>query len=236
MIAGILTYLDVALLAIVAVSGLVAMYRGFTREVLSILSWVTAGLALLYFIRSHRALAEEVARQFSDPVQTVHVYIAQVALGALIFLFVLIIVHLITSHISDTVLDSRIGAIDRILGFAFGVVRGFILVVIPYMFAVSFICKDGATRALAQGCQQGELPRWVEQSRSLGMISETSGALYSIMSRYVPSALTGEQQQGAIHNFHPNRSVAPHGNHVKVGLYPGGSVHPDTWREGGASG
>ena len=85
MIGGILTYLDAALLAIVALSGLVAMYRGFTREVLSILSWVIAGLALLYFIRSHRALAEEVARQFSDPVQTVHVYIAQVAIGAIIF-------------------------------------------------------------------------------------------------------------------------------------------------------
>lgn len=225
MIAGILTYLDLALLAIVALSGLVAMYRGFTREVLSILSWVTAGLALLYFIRSHRPLAEEVAKQFSNPVQTVHIYIAQVALGALIFLFVLIVVHLITSHISDTVLDSRVGAVDRILGLGFGMVRGFILVVIPYMFAVSFICKDGATRALAQGCQAGELPRWVEQSRSLGMISETSGALYSILSRYVPSALTGEQQQGALHNIHLNRSVTPHGNRVQVGLYAGGSVH-----------
>jgi membrane protein required for colicin V production len=228
MIAGILSYLDVALLAIVALSGLVAMYRGFTREVLSILSWVAAGLALLYFIRSHRGLAEEVARQFSDPVQTVHVYVAQVAIGALIFLFVLIVVHLITSHISDSVLDSRVGAIDRILGLAFGMVRGFVLVVIPYMFAVSFICKDGATRALAQGCQQGELPRWVEQSRSLGMISETSGALYSILSRYVPSSLSGEQQQGALHNFHRRDPVAPHSKHVRLGLYPEGSVHPLT--------
>ena len=228
MIAGILSYLDVALLAIVAISGLVAMYRGFTREVLSIVSWVAAGLALLYFIRSHRGLAEEVARQFSDPVQTVHVYIAQVAIGALIFLFVLIVVHLITSHISDSILDSRVGAIDRILGLAFGMVRGFVLVVIPYMFAVSFICKDGATRALAQGCQQGELPRWVEQSRSLGVISETSGALYSILSRYVPSSLTGEQQQGALHNFHARDPVAPHSKPVQVGLYPGGSVHPLT--------
>ena len=93
-------------------------------------------------------------------------------------------------------LDSRVGAIDRILGLAFGVVRGFVLVVIPYMFAVSFVCKDGATRALSQGCQHGELPRWVEDARSLGMISQTSGTLYGILSRYVPSALSGEQQQG----------------------------------------
>src|SRR5262245_10008851 len=123
MIAGILSYLDAALIAVVALSGLVAMYRGFTREVLSIVSWLAAGLALLYFIKNHRGLAEELAKQFSNPVQTVHVYIAQIALGALIFLFVLIVVHLVTSHISDTVLDSRVGAIDRILGLGFGVVR-----------------------------------------------------------------------------------------------------------------
>ena len=112
-------------------------------------------MALLYFIKSHRGLAEEVAKQFSNPVQTVHVYIAQVAIGAIIFLFVLIVVHLITSHISDTVLDSRVGAIDRMLGLAFGVLRGFVLVVIPYMFAVSFVCKDGATRALVAGLSAG---------------------------------------------------------------------------------
>jgi membrane protein required for colicin V production len=226
MIGGILTYLDAALLAIVAISGLVAMYRGFTREVLSILSWVIAGLALLYFVRSHRALAEEVAGQFSDPVQTVHVYIAQVAIGAIIFLFVLIVVHLVTSHISDSVLDSRVGAVDRILGLGFGVARGFVLVVIPYMFAVSFVCKDGATRALSQGCQRGELPAWVEDARSLGMISQTSGTLYGIFSRYVPAALSGEQQQGNLRNFHHDAVAAPHGVTTRLGLYRGSSVHP----------
>jgi membrane protein required for colicin V production len=226
MIGGILTYLDAALLAIVAISGLVAMYRGFTREVLSILSWVIAGLALLYFVRSHRALAEEVARQFSDPVQTVHVYIAQVAIGAIIFLFVLIVVHLVTSHISDSVLDSRVGAVDRILGLGFGVARGFVLVVIPYMFAVSFVCKDGATRALSQGCQRGELPAWVEDAISLGMISQTSGTLYGIFSRYVPAALSGEQQQGNLRNFHHDAVAAPHGVTTRLGLYRGSSVHP----------
>ncbi|NJO34228.1 MAG: CvpA family protein, partial [Rhodospirillales bacterium] len=172
--------------------------------------------------------AEEVAKQFANPVQTVHIYIAQVAIGAIIFLFVLIVVHLITSHISDTILDSRVGAIDRILGLGFGVLRGFVLVVIPYMFAVSFVCKDGATRALAQGCQRGELPLWVEDARSLGMISQTSGTLYGILSRYVPSALSGEQQQGLLRNIHHNSVAAPHGKHQLLSLYAGGSAHPGT--------
>ena len=108
MIAG-LAYLDVALLAILAISGMVAMYRGLTRELLSIISWAVAAGAVVYFIRYHRAFAEEIAKQFSNPVQTSYIYVAQVAIGGLIFLVVLVVVHLITSRISDTVLDSRVG-------------------------------------------------------------------------------------------------------------------------------
>ena len=86
---GPFTLLDLALLAILAISGLVAMYRGLTREVLSILSWVVAAGAVAYFIKYHRGVAEELAKQFSDPVQTSHIYIAQVAIGAPLFVIVL---------------------------------------------------------------------------------------------------------------------------------------------------
>jgi membrane protein required for colicin V production len=189
MIAGI-SYLDAALVAVVALSGLVAMYRGLTREVLSILSWATAAVATFYVIFYQRGWAEELAKQFANPPAQIHLIIAQVTIGSAIFLAVLIIVHLITSHISDTVLDSRIGAIDRILGLVFGVVRGFILVVIPYMFAVSFVCKDGATRAIAQGCQPGELPPWVEMARSKDMIRSTGSTLFGVLHRFVPSSIS----------------------------------------------
>jgi membrane protein required for colicin V production len=189
MIAGI-SYLDAALVAVVAISGLVAMYRGFTREVLSILSWVAAAVAAFYVIFYQQGFADELARQLANPPQQVHLIISRIIIGSAIFLVVLIIVHLITSHISDTVLDSRIGAIDRILGLGFGIVRGFILVVIPYMFAVSFVCKDGATRAIAQGCQPGELPAWVEEARSKNMIKSTGSTLFGVLDRFVPKGIS----------------------------------------------
>jgi membrane protein required for colicin V production len=189
MIAG-FSYLDAALVAVVAISGLVAMYRGLTREVLSILSWAAAAVAAFYVTIYQRGLAGELAKQFADPPQQAHLIIAQITIGSLIFLVVLIVVHLITSHISDTVLDSRIGAIDRILGLFFGVVRGFILVVIPYMFAVSFVCKGGAPQALIQGCQPGELPRWVEDARSKNMIKGTGSTLFGVLDRIAPKGLS----------------------------------------------
>ena len=141
------SYLDAALIAIVAISGIVAMYRGLTREVLSILSWVAAAAACVYFVFKYKAEAQQIADQFHAPI-----LVAQVAVGGIIFLVVLIVVHLITSRISDTVLDSRVGAIDRILGFLFGVVRGFVLVVIPFMFYESFVERAGAAISLGARC------------------------------------------------------------------------------------
>ena len=131
------SYLDAALIAIVAISGIVAMYRGLTREILSILSWTAAAAACVYFVFKFKAEAQQIAEQFHSPL-----LVAQVGVGGVIFLVVLIVVHLITSRISDSVLDSRVGVIDRVLGLAFGVVRGFVLVVIPFMFYVAFVPKE----------------------------------------------------------------------------------------------
>ena len=51
-----------------------------------------------------------------------------------VFLGTLLIVSIITVRISDMVLDSRIGALDRTLGFLFGLGRGLIIVVVAFLF------------------------------------------------------------------------------------------------------
>ena len=160
---GPLTYLDAALLAVALLSGLLAMYRGLTREVLSILSWIVAAAAVLYFVLYHRQTAEQLAVQFHAPLA-----VAQVVVGGIIFLIVLIIVHLITARISDTILDSRVGIIDRILGFAFGVVRGFVLVVIPYMFYESFVPDPDPAVSMGPGGQLASLHQEHRQHVSHG--------------------------------------------------------------------
>src|SRR4029078_353405 len=51
-----------------------------------------------------------------------------------VFLITLLIVSVITVRISDMILDSRIGALDRTLGFLFGLCRGLIIVVGAFVF------------------------------------------------------------------------------------------------------
>jgi membrane protein required for colicin V production len=176
---GSFTYLDMALVAMMFVSGLLAMYRGFTREVLSILSWVAAAAAVLYFVLHQKPLAEQLAQQFAAPL-----VVAQIGAGAVVFLIVLIIVHLITARISDSILDSNVGMIDRVLGFVFGAVRGFVLIVIPYMFYEAFFPEPN------------QYP-WVREARSLPYLKSTGNTFKTVLVRFVPSSLTdpkGEQQ------------------------------------------
>jgi membrane protein required for colicin V production len=199
------SYLDVALLAILALSGIVAMYRGLTREVLSILSWLAAAGACVFFVLKYKEEARGIADQFHAPV-----LVAQVAIGGIIFLIVLIIVHLITARISDTVLDSRVGAIDRILGLLFGLARGFVLVVIPFMFYESFVDKP-----------EQQYP-WVRDAMSRPWIKSTGDSLKIMLQRMVPPSLMGqpEQQQGFILHDHNRPVTGAGGKHVRVVLYP----------------
>src|SRR5690242_15059194 len=117
--------LDIFLLVIMLISGLLAMIRGFMREVLSIAAWGAAALATLYSFQ--KALPSVKAYVNND-------YLAMGITVAGVFLGTLIIVSVITVRISDKILDSRIGALDRTLGFLFGLARGLIIVVVAFIF------------------------------------------------------------------------------------------------------
>ncbi|MEH0073342.1 CvpA family protein [Pannonibacter sp. Pt2] len=144
-----ITLLDGILLVIMLISAVLAMVRGFVREVLSIGSWVAAAAAAYLLFESVLPYAKQ--------------YISNeyVALGASIagvFLLTLIIVSYITMRISDFVLDSRIGALDRTLGFVFGAARGMLLVVVGLAFFNWFVPAE-------------RQPQWVVQAKSRDLLT-----------------------------------------------------------------
>jgi len=120
-----ITILDGVVLIVVLISATLAMVRGFVREVLSVASWVAAAAAAYYF---YRPLLPLITPYFES--RTVSTIIA----AAAIFFVALIIASYITMRIADFVIDSRVGAFDRILGFIFGAVRGVLLLVIALLF------------------------------------------------------------------------------------------------------
>src|SRR5438128_3690784 len=119
------TLLDLVLLGVMLVSGLLALVRGFMREILSIAAWGAAAIVTLY---SYAKLLPWAKQQIASET------IATIALVAGTFIGTLIVVSVITVRISDMILDSRIGALDRTLGFLFGLARGLLIVVIAFQF------------------------------------------------------------------------------------------------------
>ena len=168
------TYLDIAFVAVAVISGLLAMYRGFSREVLSIASWVAAAGAAAWFVVYQKPMAENIAQQLGVP----SVQIAQIGAGALIFLITLIVVHLVTSRISDLVLDSRIGMIDRVFGFLFGIGRAFVLVLIPYMGLAAAVEK------------KEQHPDWVRNAWSMQFFEPAGDNLSRFLKQRVETLYT----------------------------------------------
>ena len=120
-----ITLLDVLLIVVMLISGLLAMIRGFMREVLSIAAWgIAAGAAIFLAPRITPLVQGYVS---SDKIAQA------IAIGG-VFLVTLLIVSIITVRLSDMVLDSRVGALDRTMGFLFGLGRGLIIVVIAFLF------------------------------------------------------------------------------------------------------
>jgi membrane protein required for colicin V production len=166
------SWLDVILVVIMLVSGFLAMVRGFTREVLSIFSWAVAAVAALYLTPKYW---HSVETYFPSPA------VAQVVFAVGVFLLTLIVVSLITFRISDRVLDSRVGALDRTFGFLFGLARGFLLV------AIVFILFSALAR---------DQPTWITEARSYPMLKQTQVAIESLIppnpEQYLPGGLKQE--------------------------------------------
>jgi membrane protein required for colicin V production len=127
------TLLDGILLLVILISAVLAMIRGFTREVFSIASWVAAAAAAYFFWGD---LKPYVQRYVEDDNLAIGITIAG------IFFVTLLIVSIITMRISDFVLDSKAGPLDRTLGFVFGAARGLLLVIIAVLFLNFFIAPD----------------------------------------------------------------------------------------------
>ncbi|GGB42951.1 colicin V biosynthesis protein [Roseibium aquae] len=154
-----ITLLDGILLAIMLVSAFLAMIRGFVREVLSIASWVAAAAAAFF-------LYDRVLPYIQQYIPNEMVAIG--ASVAAVFLVTLLVVSYITMRISDFVLDSRIGALDRTMGFVFGAVRGMLLVVVAMMFFNWFV-------------QPEQQPGWVLEAKSRPILLSIGERLVSVL-------------------------------------------------------
>ena len=162
------SYLDLGLIVVVLISALLSMLRGFTREVLAIASWAAASVAA-YML--HPQALPYVKQYISNEKG------ALALAAASIFLVTLVIVSIITVKISDLILDSRIGALDRSLGFLFGAGRGFLLCAIAFVF-FSFLVPEKS------------YPTWVQTSKTRAWLEATGNSLEAMLPENLDQSLS----------------------------------------------
>jgi len=115
---------DALVIGIVLLSGLLALVRGFVREVLSIVAWIGAALAVMNGLP---LLLPYVRDQFGKSI------VVDVGTGIAIFLVALVLLSLLFGAVARAVRGSDLGTLDRSLGFLFGLARGAVVVALFYI-------------------------------------------------------------------------------------------------------
>jgi uncharacterized membrane protein required for colicin V production len=123
-------FVDLIVVVVVLVSAGYATWRGFVRETLSVFAWVAAAFATLYFGPAAAHLLED---KFSPAL------LGFVIGYAGVFLLVLIPLSFISFRFAEGVHRSPVGALDRALGAAFGIVRGLAVVGLAYIIFTSAV-------------------------------------------------------------------------------------------------
>ena len=136
--------LDLAIIAVIALSALFAFARGFVREALSIVAWVGAAAITLYGFNKVYAV---IVKFVTTPL------LADLVAGAGLFVISLIVLTIATGYVARFVDGSALSPIDRTLGLIFGLARGVVLVCLAY-FVVDV------------SLPQNERPPWLKEAKS----------------------------------------------------------------------
>lgn len=160
--------LDLSIIVLIVLSAIIGLVRGFVREALSLATWLAAlAFAFLYY----KELAVHVPFAVQDK-------IGQVVIAfVVIFLGVLIVGSIINHLLSAAVSSVGLGGVDYLLGGAFGILRGGLIVtLLVLLFGVAGNFSKEA---------------WWQDSRLIPWFAETAAVLKEMIPNKLPEDLPG---------------------------------------------
>ncbi|HHB81923.1 MAG TPA: CvpA family protein [Devosia sp.] len=170
-----LTAFDVGIGFLVFISAILATARGLTREVLSLATWAGSAMIAIWMWQAHPDIARGYIREE---------IIADITTVLVSFIVSLIVLHLITIRIADFVVDSKIGPLDRTLGFVFGAMRGALIGVVMVIFG--------------QWLLGTSLPSWAIESKSLPVLSSLGDSLIDALPPKLEQQVSDILQRGEV--------------------------------------
>ena len=121
-----MTVFDYAVITIMVLSVLLSIWRGAVREVLALAAWVAA-----FFLAQRYAVGVAVLLPDSIPGASLKL----LAAFCIVFLATLLLLSLLAVAISQLLRATGLSLIDRMLGAAFGVARGLLIVLVLVLAA-----------------------------------------------------------------------------------------------------
>ncbi|WHI50035.1 CvpA family protein [Microbulbifer sp. MLAF003] len=125
-----MNWADWTILAIVGISTLFGLSRGFVRETLSLLTWIAAFIVAMMF-------RDQLAPLLSNLVDTPSLQV--IAAFAILFFGTLLAGAVLNMMLSAFVEATGLSGTDRVLGMVFGLVRGAIVVMALLILAPALV-------------------------------------------------------------------------------------------------
>lgn len=158
-----MTGLDILVMVVVGACAITGFLRGFVQEILALGAWLFA-LFAIHFL--HAPLYEFLLPQIGTTSG------ASVLAFAVLLLVPYATIKLLANKLGQSSRASVLGPIDRVLGFGFGTIKGFIIVVLA--FSILVLGYD-----LAWGA--GGRPNWIAQARTYPFINAGSEKLVELI-------------------------------------------------------
>ena len=124
---------DLAVISFILISCIVASYRGFIKEVFSMICWIAA-LMIAYYL--HEKIKIELQEYISQKI------IIDIVSFGIPFLITLFISNLISKWLSPKFSLPGLLIFDKVGGFIFGVLRGIFFIVLLYLGFLYLLGKE----------------------------------------------------------------------------------------------
>jgi len=143
-----MAWIDIVIIALIILSAVLSLFRGFVKEALALASWLVAFWVAMVF---HEDLAAVLSQWLEEP------SVQKIAAFSILFISVLLLGALVNYLAGKLVDKTGLTGTDRMLGVVFGVARGGVIVAVLVLLA-------GLT-ALPQDS-------WWQESRFLGYFQD----------------------------------------------------------------
>lgn len=186
---------DAIILGILFLSALIACFRGFIRELLSLGAWVGAAVITIYFFPH----ASELLRHYTKSEN-----LAQGGGAVLIYLTALLLISLVNSIIIRYVkTGTEVGILDNLLGLIFGVLRGSFIVCFAYLILMQVVKQDPSQQ-----------PEWLKTSITKSYLRTGADMLVDIAPKYM-TEMKGAVKTQVDHQENPQDYPPPDSSNDK---------------------